>query len=102
MSRKVKGSIYRKRYLLVYADTDSKGFSALENNLFKLFRCRKKYFDPPYVIFRTNQFYKDRVIEHIRKNFEFCKTITVSGTIKKCKKVMQEHKSYLEMLEQVD
>ena len=102
MSRKVKGSIYRKRYVLVYADTGTGRVASLEKNLFRIFRCRKKFHEPPYLIFRTNQFYREQVIDYIRKNFEDCATLTVSGTMKKCKKKIQEHKASIEKYEGVN
>ncbi len=63
----------------------------LEKDLFKTFRSKRKFAEKDYVIFLTNQFYKDQFIEFVRGNFSSVECIVTSGTIKKCKSVMQKH-----------
>jgi hypothetical protein len=101
MSRKVKGSIYRKRYVLVYADTGPEKAKSMEKQLFRLFRCKRKYHEHPYLIFLTNQFQREDVVAFINRDPSF-RTLTVSGTIRKCKKVMKEHISGQEKFEKVN
>ena len=98
----MKGSIYRKRYILVYADMDQRRISALDKNLFRIFRCRKKYSEQKYLIFLTNQFLREQVVEYINENFRPAMVLTVSGTIKKCKKKIQEHKASKEEYEEIN
>lgn len=90
--QQVKGSIYRKRYVLVCSDLPQ-DLRRLENELYRIYRSRKKYHEENYAIFLTDQFYKDGLTEFITKKFPTVGIVTVSGTIRKCKTVMSRHKA---------
>lgn len=97
--RRLKGSEYRKRYVAVYSERLASVLPALEKELFRTFRSKRKYLEGKYAIFLTNQFYRDQILETIRNNFKGVETIITSGTIRKCKSVIAEHRENLRIAE---
>lgn len=88
----MKGSIFRKRYVLIYGENLSQKIRLLEKELYRIYRSKRKYSENNYAIFLTNQFYKESLTEFISKNFKDVEILTVSGTIKKCKTIIKRHK----------
>ncbi|MCL4350264.1 MAG: hypothetical protein M1535_02300 [Candidatus Thermoplasmatota archaeon] len=84
----MKCSPYRKRYILIQVVNRQQG-DFLVKNLGKIFHVKEKYRDQKHSIILTDQFLKDQVCLQIQKNGDSAMVITVSGTIKKCKKMMQ-------------
>lgn len=95
----MKGSEYRKRYILVFSRKIDSVLPGLERELFRTFRSKKKFSGGNYAIFLTNQFYKEQIIGFIKNRFSSVETLITSGTLKKCKTVMNSHKMAQESLE---
>lgn len=93
----MKGSEFRKRYVVVYSGKLSDILPTLERELSSVYRARRKYASGDYAIFLTNQFYKDQLIETVRKNFPGAEPIVTSGTMKKCKAVIEKHRMEREL-----
>ncbi|SMD30234.1 hypothetical protein [Picrophilus oshimae] len=74
----MKSSIYRKRYILIKGNVDYRHLSG--------YGVKVKFNDNNYTIVLANQFNKDLIIRLLRKSGH--DVIYVSGTIKKCKKIM--------------
>jgi len=87
----VKGSPFRKRYIVVYSSSMDGLKNRLESDLFSMFHAKRKYLDGPYAIFLTDQFKKKRVIEFINSKNRDVSTLITSGTILKCKKFITAH-----------
>lgn len=71
----------------------------LEKELFRMFRSKRKFAEREYAIFLTNQFYKEQFIEFVRSRFPTVEPVTTSGTIKKCKSVMEAHRKSIKASE---
>ncbi|MGP6220177.1 hypothetical protein [Caldiplasma sukawensis] len=82
----MKGSPFRKRYILIYKHPKEE---RMRRDVFRIFGAKKKYDDGKYVIYLTDQFLKEGVLAFVRREYGPV-TIYTSGTIKKCKKVIQE------------
>ena len=89
----MKGSEIRKRYILLHSKKMTPVLANLEKELFSVFRSKSKFADKEYAIFLTNQFNKNKFIEFIRHGFPTVETVVTSGTIKKCKTIMESHRS---------
>ena len=87
----MKGSPFRKRYVLVYSSSMEDIISQLERDLFSVFRAKKKYVEGPYAIFLTDQFKKKRLIEYVNSSSRDVTTLITSGTVLKCKKFIASH-----------
>ncbi len=68
----------------------------LEKELFRAFRAKKRFAEGKYSIFLATQLNRDRVIEFAGDRFPEVQSIVTSGTMKKCKSVMNEHREKLE------
>lgn len=82
----MKGSQFRKRYILIYKHENE---DRMRKDVFRIFGAKKKYDDGKYVIYLTDQFLKEGVIAFIKREYGPV-TIYTSGTIKKCKKFIQD------------
>ncbi|WP_297217935.1 hypothetical protein [Thermoplasma sp.] len=80
----MKGSVIRKRYILVWSSKQEE----LSRDLFRTFRCKVKFHHGDFAIYLATQFNKDRVIQFIN-SYDGSRSIITSGTIRKCKKKMQ-------------
>ncbi len=79
----MKGSILRKRYVLIYSEY---GINGIDKYLYNFYSIKRKYKNSNFAIFMCNQFNKDYIIKIIeKKGYD---VVYVSGTIKKCKKIM--------------
>lgn len=79
----LKGSILRKRYILIHSKYSING---IDKYLYKFYNIKRKYKNDSFMIFLCDQFNKDNIIKIIeKKGYD---VIYVSGTIKKCKKIM--------------
>jgi len=76
----MKGSVIRKRYILV----QSSRHETLSRDLFRNFRCKIKFRSGDYAIYLATQFNKERVINFV-ESYGDSRTIITSGTIRKCK-----------------
>lgn len=63
----------------------------LEKELFKAFRSKRRFAEGKYSIFLANQFNRDDIIDFLKSRFPEIQSIVTSGSIKKCKAVMNEH-----------
>ncbi|MCW6168689.1 MAG: hypothetical protein LVQ96_02650 [Thermoplasmatales archaeon] len=84
----MKGSEIRKRYVLVYSSSLDSVLRQMDSNLTKL-GCKRKFRNNFYAIYLANQYNRDDVIDSINM-IDNVRTIITSGTIKKCKDVMNE------------
>lgn len=89
----MKGSEIRKRYIVLYSPKMATLLPALEKDLSKFFRARRKHVNGPYAIFLTNQFMKDQFISFVKQNYGSVEPLVTSGTIKKCKKFIESHRA---------
>ena len=81
----MKGSPYRKRYILVeFSEMKSADYLSVECR--RIFNTREKFRNRSFIIIKTDQFLKDQVCSYISNRIKGVKIITVSGTIRKCKK----------------
>lgn len=62
----------------------------MADDLFRSVKCRLKFSEDEYSIFLTDQFRKPNVSEFISTYYDDVRIVTVSGTMRKCKKVMAE------------
>ncbi len=84
----MKGSAYRKRYIIVRGERNS--LDPIIIAVYKKFGCKIKYRNEQYCIILANQLNKDSVISFIsgyRGNYE---TVKTCGTILKCKKILKK------------
>ncbi len=77
----MKSSPLRKRYIVVEGNKD----------MMQIFRARRKYYDGKYAIYLANQFTKGQIISYFKDNYTGLRTITTSGTMKKCKSFIAAH-----------
>ncbi|KAA8923115.1 hypothetical protein [Thermoplasma sp.] len=84
----MKGSIIRKRYILVRSSKQDD----LSRDLFRNFRCKIRFHEGEYAIYLATQFNKDRVIRFINA-YGDSRTIITSGTIRKCKSMICDQAS---------
>lgn len=83
----MKGSPYRKRYILIeFSEMKSADYLSMECR--RIFNTREKYRDRSFIIIKTDQFLKDQVCTFVEQRIRGVRIITVSGTIKKCKRTM--------------
>ncbi|KPV47197.1 MULTISPECIES: hypothetical protein [Acidiplasma] len=78
----MKGSIYRKRYILAYSENGDE----LDKYLFYSMGIKRKYRYKNYRIYLANQFNRNNVIKKIE--YHGGRVEYVSGTLKKCKKIL--------------
>ncbi len=83
----MKGSPFRKRYVLLRCK-DSDIMKDIEKFAAERYRARIKLAENGFLILLTNQFQKESLCSHIESYFRSAKVITVSGTIRKCMKIM--------------
>ncbi|MCL6090903.1 MAG: hypothetical protein M1393_07690 [Candidatus Thermoplasmatota archaeon] len=88
----MKGSPFRKRYVLIYGENLQGTLSTLDRELSRIFRSKRKYVEQNYAIYLTNQFNRDALVQFVNTRIKGVTTITTSGTIKKCKSGMSDHK----------
>ncbi len=79
----MKGSVLRKRYILIHSEY---GINGIDKYLYNHYSVKRKYKNNNFAIFMCNQFNKDIIIKMLEK--KGYGVIYVSGTIKKCKKIM--------------
>ena len=80
----MKGSLYRKRYVLIKEENNG-GLEIALNRIRSKFGSKVKFRQDCYAIVLTDQFQKDNLCLFIEKELAGIAVITVSGTIKKCK-----------------
>ncbi len=90
----MKGSLLRKRYILIRADGDNGILEYARRELYRKFGCKEKFRDGSFMIVLADQFTKDKAIDHIN-SISGLKTVLTSGTVKKLKKTMEEELSLL-------
>ena len=90
----MKGSLLRKRYILIRADGDNGILEYARRELYRKFGCKEKFRDGSFMIVLADQFTKDKAIAHINSTSGL-KTVLTSGTVKKLKKTMEEELSLL-------
>ena len=77
----LKGSVIRKRYILVFWESESE---KMDKYLYNYYEIKRKYKKGNFSIYLCNQLNKSTICRLIsRKGGNI---VTVSGTIKKCKK----------------
>lgn len=81
----MKGSNIRKRYILLKANNEN--LNATVNDLYRKFGTKLKWINGDNAIVLTDQFQKDVICQYIQ-NKTGVSIITVSGTIKKCKSLL--------------
>jgi hypothetical protein len=84
----LKGSVYRKRYVLIKQGIEGNLEMALDKIRAK-FGSKLKFREGDYAIVLTDQFQKDNLCSYIENGLNDIAIITVSGTIKKCKEKIQ-------------
>ena len=80
----MKGSLYRKRYVLIKGENNG-GVEIALNRIRSKFGSKVKFRQDCYAIVLTDQFQKDSLCLYIEKDLKGTVVVTVSGTIKKCK-----------------
>lgn len=85
----MKGSLLRKRYILIRADGDNGILEYARRELYRKFGCKEKFRDGSFMIVLADQFTKDKAIAHIN-SISGLKTVLTSGTVKKLKKTMEK------------
>ncbi len=83
--KQVKSSIYRKRYILVKGN--------IEHKYILDYGVKIKFSNDGYTILLANQFNKDTIIR-LLKRYGY-DVVYVSGTIKKCKKIMSMQSKFV-------
>lgn len=78
----------RKRYFLIRVPGNSSVKDTAQSMAMKT-GTRLKFYQGEYFILLSNQFDKDRVSDSIQRWFPQASVITVSGTMKKCKRVIE-------------
>ena len=84
----MKCSPYRKRYILMNVVKRPEG-DVLIKNMNRIFHVREKHRTQTHSIILTDQFLKEQVCKYIEKYPSVASVTTVSGTIKKCKKTIE-------------
>jgi hypothetical protein len=87
----MKGSLLRKRYILIRADNDNSTLEIARRDLYRKFGCKEKFREGPFMIVLADQFTKDKAIGHIN-SIPGLKSVLTSGTIKKLKKAVEKMK----------
>ena len=93
----LKGSITRKRYILVFYGNNIEALLKMENSLIRLFNIKKKFKADGFYIFLTDQFKKQKICSYINLNCEGITIETASGTIKKCKEKIKNKRNQIEI-----
>ncbi len=86
----MKGNPLRKRYILLFSgnsDFTRERCRAIE----KATATRLKFVEGKYAIFLSDQFRKNEACSTISHEFSGVSVVTVSGTIRKCKRIMKDH-----------
>ncbi len=86
----MKGNPLRKRYILLFSgnsDFTRERSRAIE----KATATRLKFVEGKYAIFLSDQFRKNEACSTISHEFSGVSVVTVSGTIRKCKRIMKDH-----------
>lgn len=81
----------RKRYIVVEGNNLPRLIQSLDRDMMQIFRARRKYYDGKYAIYMANQFTKDQIISYFKNSYTGLRTITTSGTMKKCKSCIAVH-----------
>lgn len=84
----MKGSLLRKRYILIRAESDISILEYARRELYRKFGCKEKFRNGSFMIVLADQFTKDKAISHIN-GIAGLKTVLTSGTVKKLKKTME-------------
>jgi len=79
----LKGSLIRKRYVLVFWESEPE---RMDRYLYNYYEVKRKYRTENFSIYMCNQLNKPTICSIIREKGG--NIITVSGTIKKCKKAL--------------
>ena len=85
----MKGNPLRKRYILLFSgnsDFTRERSRAIE----KATATRLKFVEGKYAIFLSDQFRKNEACSTISHEFSGVSVVTVSGTIRKCKRIMKD------------
>ena len=82
----MKGSIIRKRYVLVLWESEPE---KMDRYIYNCYQVKRKYKNNNFSILLCNQLNKITVYNAIEKKGG--KIITVSGTIKKCKQSLESN-----------
>jgi len=85
----LKGNVLRKRYFLLRFENCGERRRSVEQDLYRTFAAKIKYRDPEFTIVLTDQFQKDFVARYIMKHYSCVDIISVSGTIRKLKRIMR-------------
>ncbi len=80
----LKGSLIRKRYILVYWESPT-----IDKYLYTYYGIKRKYRHDKFSIYLCSQLNRNAIEKII--NDRGGKTIITSGTIKKCKKTMSKY-----------
>lgn len=84
----MKGSLFRKRYVLLNC-SNSDDLRAIEKFAVERYRARVKLMENGFLILLTNQFQKESICSNIESLFRSARIVTVSGTIRKCLRIMK-------------
>ncbi len=84
----LKSSPLRKRYFLVHMK-GANGIRAHAERIARTTGTAMKFIHGEYFILLTNQIDKHKVSDIITREFPSASIITVSGTIKKCKRIIE-------------
>lgn len=85
----LKGSPIRRRYILLQVGSEAVLQEAM-SRAYHRYRCRTRFTSGNYGIVLTDQFHKEAVCDFLESSFPNLRIITVSGTIRKCKKMMEK------------
>lgn len=88
MSIFMKGSLFRKRYVLLSCE-NSDDMSRIEKFAAERYRARAKLKQNNFLIILTNQFQKESLCSNLESGFRSARIIMVSGTIRKCLRIIK-------------
>ena len=86
----MKGNPLRKRYILLFS-RDSGFTRDTCRSIERATAARLKFTEGKYAIFLSDQFRKNEACSTISHEFSGVSVVTVSGTIRKCKRIMKDH-----------
>lgn len=66
---------------------------AMERELSRVFKARRRHVAGSYAVFLTSQYQKDQLIAFVKEKFRDVDTLVTSGTIRKCKKFIESHRA---------
>ncbi|MEM0139547.1 MAG: hypothetical protein QXZ44_02915 [Ferroplasma sp.] len=81
----MKGSLIRKRYILVFWEVSS---ASADRDLYNYYGIKRKYRNDKFCIYMCNQLNRNSTMKIIRNKGGY--TIITSGTIKKCKNAISK------------